>query len=184
MSDEARSVQPGLAAHDATASAIDIETVYQEHHDFVWRSLRRLGVPAPQVDDALQEVFLAAARRLAEFEGRARLSTWLFAIALRVAQRLRRDEQRHRRRVEAFGNDPREQSDEPHRRTEAADTLHRLLDVLDDDKRVVFVLVELEGFTAPEIAQMLGVKLPTVYTRLRAARLRLEQALAEGEGGR
>jgi len=143
--------------------------------------LRRLGVPAEQVDDAVQEVFLAAARRLAEFEGRAALSTWLFAIALRVVQRLRRNEHRHRRRVEALGAAGPPSSIEPHRHTEAADTLHRLLDLLDDDKRIVFVLVELEGFTAPEIADMLGVKLPTVYTRLRAARLRLEQALGREE---
>jgi len=164
--------------------ALDIETVYRDHHDFVWRSLRRLGVPADGVDDAVQEVFIAAARRLAEFEGRAALSTWLFAIALRVAQRLRRDEHRHRRRVDALGAAGSEHMVEPHRRTEAAETLHRLLDLLDDDKRVVFVLVELEGFTAPEIAEMLGVKLPTVYTRLRSARLRLEQALAGEEGAR
>jgi RNA polymerase sigma-70 factor (ECF subfamily) len=169
-------------ARPRATDALDIEAVYRDHHDFVWRSLRRLGVPTEQVDDAVQEVFLAAARRLADFEQRSALSTWLFAIALRVAHRLRRTEHRHRRRVEALGASVPVAASEPHRRTEAADTLHRLLDLLDDEKRIVFVLVELEGFTAPEIADMLGVKLPTVYTRLRAARLRLEQALAEEEG--
>ncbi len=140
-------------------------------------------MPPEQVDDAVQEVFIAAARRLAEFEQRSALSTWLFAIALRVAHRLRRTEHRHRRRVEALGAAAPDAASEPHRRAEAADTLHRLLDLLDDEKRIVFVLVELEGFTAPEIAEMLAVKLPTVYTRLRAARLRLEQAVAAEEAG-
>ena len=56
--------------------------------------------------------------------------------------------------------------------------LHRLLDELDDDKRTVFVLAELEQTTAPEIADALGIPLNTVYSRLRAARIEFDKALA------
>ena len=61
------------------------ERVYEEHFDFVWRSLRRLGVPRSALDDAVQEVFLVVHRRLAEFEGRSSLKTWLFGIAVHIA---------------------------------------------------------------------------------------------------
>jgi RNA polymerase sigma-70 factor, ECF subfamily len=165
------------------AASPDIEQVYHEHHDFVWRTILRFGIPPAQADDAVQEVFIAAARRLSEFEGRSSMSTWLFAIAMRVAQRLRRDEARHRRRVEAYERSEPDATSEPHARSEAAQLLHRLLDRLDDDRRAVFILAELEGMTAPEIAEALGVKLPTVYTRLRAARILMSEALAAETGG-
>jgi RNA polymerase sigma-70 factor (ECF subfamily) len=155
-----------------------IEEVYREHHDFVWRTVLRFGVSPASADDAVQEVFLAAARRLSEFEGRAAMSTWLFAIAMRVAQRLRRNESRHRRRVDAYAHSEPEGQADPFARSEAAQLLHQLLDCLDDDRRAVFILAELEGMTAPEIADALAVKLPTVYTRLRAARRMMSAALA------
>ena len=167
-----------------------IEAVYEAHHDFVWRSIVRLGVPAAEVDDGVQEVFLAAARRLSEFEGRAAMSTWLFAIAMRVAQRLRRDAFRHNRRVQAYERSAPTGKVDPYAHSEAAQLLHRLLDHLDDERRAVYILVELEGMTAPEVSEALGVKVPTVYTRLRAARRTMAEALAveqtagqEGAGG-
>ncbi len=155
-----------------------MEEIYREHHEFVWRTIVRFGVDLPAADDAVQEVFLAMARRLHEFEGRSSMRTWLFAIAMRVAQRLRRTESRHRRRVEAYERSEPVGSEDPYARSEAAQLLHRLLDELDDDRRAVYILAELEGMTAPEIAATLGLKVPTVYTRIRAARLGMEQALA------
>ncbi len=161
----------------------DIKEVFVEHHDFVWRTLLRFGIPPAQADDAVQEVFIAVARRLSEFEGRSSMSTWLFAIAMRVAQRLRRNESRHRRRVDAYERSEPPSRVDPYARSEAAQLLHRLLECLDDDRRAVFILAELEGMTAPEIAQALGVKVPTVYTRLRAARRLMNEALTEHTDG-
>jgi RNA polymerase sigma-70 factor (ECF subfamily) len=164
------------------ASDLAVEEIYREHHEFVWRTIVRFGVDAPAADDAVQEVFLAMARRLHEFEGRSSMRTWLFAIAMRVAQRLRRTESRHRRRVEAYERSEPAGSEDPYARSDAAQLLHRLLAELDDDRRAVYILAELEGMTAPEIGAMLGVKVPTVYTRLRAARRSMEDALAAFHG--
>lgn len=161
------------------AVTLSFEAIYEEHFDFVWRSLRRLGVPEPSVDDAAQDVFVVVCRRLEDFEGRSKVRTWLFGIALRVARS-------HRRRLARKGNlDPLPEvlvSDEvgPDERFEqrrAVDFLDAFLDDLDEEKRAVFVLAEMEQMTAPEIEAALGVKLNTVYSRLRAARKAFEAAV-------
>jgi RNA polymerase sigma-70 factor (ECF subfamily) len=158
-----------------------LEDIYEEHFDFVWRSARRMGVREAAVDDVVQEVFLVAHRRLADFEGRSSIKTWLFAILLRVVSDYRRtlrrkgglaplpdDEVMHDERACPIG-----QAEQ----REAVRLLHRLLDSLDDEKRAVFVLAELEQTTAPEMSEALGVNLNTVYSRLRAARRDFEKAL-------
>lgn len=153
--------------------------LYDEHFAFVWRSLRRLGVPSPLLEDAAQDVFVVVHRRLAEFEGRSSIRTWLFGIAVRVART-------HRRRIsrkERFDplpidlESPAGRPDGEVEKRRAADFLERFLDSLDDEKRAVFVLAELEQMTAPEIESALGVKLNTVYSRLRAARKAFETAV-------
>ncbi|HEY8377561.1 MAG TPA: RNA polymerase sigma factor [Nannocystis sp.] len=155
-------------------------SVYHAHFDFVWRILRRLGVPFDQLEDAAQDVFLVLHRRLPELAPDVSLRSWLFGTARRVAADFRRGLRRHARRVQAFAvahdHPPRERIGE---RTEAVDFVQRFLDRLDPDKRMVFVLADLEGFTAPEIAAALDVKLNTVYSRLRAARAEFERTIAE-----
>ena len=157
--------------------------IYAEHHAFVWRSLARLGVHDERLPDAAHDVFMVVARRLREYEGRASLRTWLFAIAMRVAQGVRRDfarEQRGRDRLRDVSHG----SHAPHDGADAARILHGLLEHLDDDRRAVFIMAELEGMTAPEIAMATGTKLPTVYSRLRLAREELARHVARlGEGG-
>ena len=153
--------------------------VYRAHHAFVWRSLLRLGLPADRVEDAVHELFLVVARRLPEFAGRSSLRTWLFAIAVRVAQSFRRDAGRERRHLERLSHEPRAGASDPYAQRDAAVVLYRLLARLSEQQRVVYILVELEGMTAPELAGELGVKLPTVYTRLRAARAAMDRAAAE-----
>jgi RNA polymerase sigma-70 factor, ECF subfamily len=176
-----RSSDPGAAALDR------LESVYREHHGFVWSSVRRLGVPDHAAADAVHEVFMVVARRLPQFEGRSSMRTWLFGISMRVVKNLRRSDHRHRRRTDALAQ--RVEGAPPadaYARSEAAATLHRLLDGLDDDKRAVFILAELEGMSAPEIAEATGANVNTVYARLRAARKRMEQAvqrLRSREGG-
>jgi RNA polymerase sigma-70 factor (ECF subfamily) len=169
-----------------TARLPSFEAIYEEHVEFVWRSLRRLGVAAASLDDAVQEVFIVVHRRLAEFEGRSSMKTWLFGIALRVAHD-------HHRSVRRKGGllplEPTvaDEAPGPHEQAvtaEAVRELDRVLAELDEDKRVVFILAELEQMTAPEIAEAVGVNMNTVYSRLRAARLAFEAALARRKGGR
>lgn len=159
------------------------EQVYAEHFDFVWRSARRLGVPAASLDDAVQDVFLVVHRKLCDFEGRSSLKTWLFAILRRVVRnhRPKRDATHDLDaddRLAPLADPSAEAPDERVARAEATRMLHALLDGLDDDKREAFVLSELEQFSVPEIAEATGVNVNTVYARVRAARRELEQALA------
>jgi RNA polymerase sigma-70 factor, ECF subfamily len=154
-----------------------LAAVYHEHHDFMWRSLRRLGVDAADVEDAVHDAFLVVARRLAEFEGRSSLRTWLFAIAMRVAQSRRRDRQREVHHLGHYESVERPQSEDPWTRQEMRVTLHQLLDTLEEDQRVVFIMIELESMTAPEIAVALELKVPTVYSRLRLAREAMRRAV-------
>jgi RNA polymerase sigma-70 factor (ECF subfamily) len=177
----------GAPLRTDAAMSQELARAYDEHLEFVWRSLRRLGVPHDVLEDACQDVFVVAARRIAEFEGRARLRTWLFAIAQRVAQRKRRDRFRERRRIDALaiasGHSGNARDD--HAQRDAAATLARLLDGLDDAQRLIYVLVELEELSAVEVAASIGVNLNTVYGRLRAARAKLRQlaGTSESPGG-
>jgi len=159
------------------------ERLYADHFDFVWSSMRRLGVPDELLDDAVQDVFVVVHRRLHEFEGRSSAKTWLFGIALRVA----RDHRRQRRRKGGHEPLPARLADrtpgplEQAAAHEAIRFVDEFLDTLDEDKRAVFILADLEELTAPEIAESLGIKVNTVYSRLRLARRAFEQALARQE---
>jgi len=149
--------------------------LYDEHFDFVWRSLRRLGVPVSSLDDAAQEVFLIALRRHDAFEGRSALKTWLFGIAWNVARNLSRSRARHEEPLPDAVVDTRGVGqEEAAARAEAVRALYEVLDRLDPDKRDVFVMVELEEMGAKEVAAITGVPLNTVYSRLRAARADFE----------
>ena len=168
---------PARGAQGAPA----LEAVYEEHFDFVWRSLKRLGVPEAQLDDAVQDVFVVVHRRLDEFEGRSTMKTWLFGIALRVASVHRRAAAR--RPTEPLLDDPPDETagapaDALTEAAEAARVVRTLLESMPEDRRAVFVLAELEEMTAPEISASLGVNLNTVYSRLRLARRDFEAALS------
>jgi RNA polymerase sigma-70 factor (ECF subfamily) len=156
------------------------DEVYREWFDFVWRNLGRMGIPPAGLDDAAQDVFLVVFRRLADFEGRSTLKSWLFGIVVRVASQHRRT--RRRRPEESLPADlVSPDSRDPHSatvRSRALQLVRELLDELDDDKRTVFILAELEQMTAPEIADALSINTNTVYSRLRAARRAFDAALA------
>jgi RNA polymerase sigma-70 factor, ECF subfamily len=159
---------------------MDFAEVYRAHFDFVWRSLRRLGVPEPQLEDSAQEVFLVIHRRLSGFEGRSSLKSWIFGIVLRVASQARRTTRRRPEQALPADLVASERFD-PHEATaqaQARELVYQLLEELDDEKRVVFILAELEQMTVPEIAEAIAVKVNTVYSRLRAARREFELALA------
>ncbi len=173
-------------AHPAAVRIPGLEQIYREHNQFVWRNLLRLGVPEQSVDDAVHDCFLVLARRLGEFEGRSSLKTWLFSIVFNVARGVRRDLGRsiERQRPLESVAEPYSGQSSPEALSDAARQLHRLLGLLDEGKRAVFVMSELEQMTAVEIGAALGLKVPTVYSRMRLARERLEQAIREMEEGK
>ena len=177
------SVAQALAPpRDAAIPAFD--EVYAAHVGFVWRVLRTLGVPDAQIEDAVQDVFVVVHRRLAEWQGRAAITTWLFAIARRVAQAHRRRASRNAASpIEPLSDelaDERPGGGDPFAelsRVQAAAAVLAILEQLDDDKRIVFALVELEQLSVPEVARMLDLNLNTAYSRLRLARQAFEAAV-------
>jgi RNA polymerase sigma-70 factor (ECF subfamily) len=148
------------------------EQLYAQHFEFVWRTLRRLGVPPEDQDDAVQDVFIVFLRRRAEFRGQSSQRTWLFGIANNIAHEYRR-KRRRSAQSQPITDEPRAGSPSPLDHASSNEAL-RLVDIflasLSTDQRNVFILAELEQLSAPEIASMLHVKLNTVYSRLRAAR--------------
>ncbi|HEX4353414.1 MAG TPA: RNA polymerase sigma factor [Polyangiales bacterium] len=153
----------------------DFRAIYEAHFDFVWRSLRRLGVREPDAMDQAQKVFLAVHAKLSEFEGRARMTTWLFAFCQRVASDYRRSAAVRREvatdaneleAVAVIEQDAAAQSDST-RRARIAETI---LDKLPEAQRIVFVLFELEELSGDEIAALLEISVGTVRSRLRLAR--------------
>lgn len=173
---------PEALAPDASAPApaVTLEALYRAHAAWVWQALRRHGVPADAVDDATQDVFVVVHRRLPEFEARSRVETWIYGIVLRVAK----DHRRRRARKgpgEALDDalpDPGPSPFESTASSEAARLFERLLDSLEEDKRDLFVMSELEQMPVPAMAEILGVNLNTLYSRVRAARAAFERALA------
>lgn len=158
-----------------------VAVLFRAHFEFVRRVLRRCGVTEANLDDAVQEVFLVVHRRIDDFEGRSSETTWLYAVAVRVASTLRRSASREQARREKAGAQMHSVSEaDPERelsRSEAAALLDRLLDELDTTKRTVFVLAELEGVPVPEIAQIMEANVRTTHSRLRLARKRFNDAL-------
>jgi RNA polymerase sigma-70 factor (ECF subfamily) len=178
------SSEPPASAPDA-AGDLTFDEVYESYFDYVWRCARRLGVAPAQLDDAAQDVFVVVHRRLPEFEGRSSLRTWIFGIVLRVARDYRRTTRR-KGALEALGEeqvDPGTGPLDSAMTAEALRTVLAALSRLDDEKREAFVLAELEQMSGPEIAEVLGIPLNTVYSRLRAARLSFEGAIAKLAGG-
>lgn len=166
--------------HDAPVHETSFEDIYRRHYAMVWRSARRLGVGDAELDDLVQEVFVVAHRRLPDFEGRSAISTWLFGITYRVVRDHRRSAAaRARREALATGGRPPTEPDQKLSRVQAASILDELLATLDDDQREVLVMAEIMHLTAPQIAELTGAKLNTVYSRLRLARRAFDTALAE-----
>jgi RNA polymerase sigma-70 factor (ECF subfamily) len=160
--------------------------IYESMVDYVWNVVCRLGVPQADAEDVLQEVFITVYRRLGEFERRAQLKTWVFTIAVHLVQhyfrtRARKPGDRATARgteihalVDQRGNGPASEVE----RRERYDALDRVLAQLDEAKRLVFVLAELEQMTLSEIGEIVGTNANTVATRLRAARQAFEKSLA------
>ncbi len=151
-----------------------LKEVYDEHFRFVWRALRRLGVPDSDVSDVAQEVFLVVHRKLAEFEGRSKMTTWLFAICMNIARDWRRAGARREvpdgdKAADAKRDSSSDLAAEVERRQRLV-LLEDILDQLGEEQRTVFALFELEGLSGLEIAELLDIPVGTVHSRLRLAR--------------
>jgi RNA polymerase sigma-70 factor (ECF subfamily) len=159
---------------------LSIGELYRAHAASVARWAGRLGGPSLDVEDVVHEVFLVAQRRLAEFRGDAKPTTWLYRITeltvrahrrkARLRAWLRRDLARDRDRA-GLGQvqlSPVEDLVERQR----AELVYRALDALGEKYRSLFVLYELEGLSGEEISALTGVKLATVWVRLHRARAR------------
>jgi RNA polymerase sigma-70 factor (ECF subfamily) len=170
------------------------ESIYRQYFDFVWSSVRRLGVAQHAVDDVVQEVFIVIHSRLHTLERPEALRSWIYGVVRRTvsghhrAQRMRE----HSGVALAVEPDVRTHPRTPSDLAEQNDQvklLYSLLEELDEPKRDVFMMVEIDELTVPEIAEILEIPLNTVYSRLRAARQAFEEALArrsalrEGAGG-
>jgi RNA polymerase sigma factor (sigma-70 family) len=140
----------------------EFDAVYEREFDYVWRSCGRLGVPPADLDDAAHDVFIVLYRRWNELDRGESLRPWLFGVARRVAAAMRA-----KRREQPIDAEPAAAVDPL---VAKRNLLWNALAKLDDDRRVVLVLHDLEGHTGEEIAALLDIPANTVHSRLRLAR--------------
>lgn len=160
--------------------SLDTARVFREHAAYVWRVLRRLGVEERDVEDVCQEVFVVVHRRLPEFEGRSSVRTWVYGVCVRTASDYRR-RAGHKREVVTDSPPEQVSADDPHGALagrQARQKLDAILAELDEEKRAVFVLYEIEQATMADVAEAVGCPLQTAYSRLHAARAKVAAAVA------
>jgi RNA polymerase sigma-70 factor (ECF subfamily) len=150
--------------------------IYDREFDYVWRNVGRMGVPQSEIADAVHEVFLVLHRKWNELDRTRPVRPWLFGVARRVAADLRA-----KRREEPTDVEPPAAEDPL---VAQRDLLWRALATLDDDRRTVVILHDLEGHTGAEIAALLDIPVNTVHSRLRLARADLLVAVRKLRGPR
>jgi RNA polymerase sigma-70 factor, ECF subfamily len=153
---------------------LELRQVFDANVSYVAASLGRLGIDLRDRDDLVSEVFVRVHRALPSYDVTRPMKPWLFAFAARVASEHRRLA-RHRREVfeEIDRASTDLQPDEVLEQNESRRLLDRALAELDEEKREVFVLHDLDDTPVPEVARALGIPEGTAYTRLRAARAEL-----------
>ena len=176
---------PNAAPRRESASPIvpSFQTLYRDYFGFVWSSAQRLGVQPDAIDDVVQETFIVIHAKLATLEKPEALRSWIYGVVRRTvsahrrAKRARTDGLVVEVDSESRGPTPLDQTES----NQELVLLQTLLAELDEPKREVFALVELEELTVPEAAEALEIPLNTAYSRLRAARRAFEAALARHE---
>jgi len=164
------------------ANVPPFQAVYAKYFDFVWTTARRLGVEASAIDDVVQEIFIAIHGSVHTLQRPEALKSWIYSVARRTVSN-------HHRAARARGSkgstvlDDQLESHQPTpfevtQKNSDLELLASLLAELEEPKREVFALVELEEMTVPEVAEALEIPLNTAYSRLRAARLAFEAAVA------
>lgn len=174
---------PELVHPSSAMSVPSFVEIYESYLSFIWSTARHLGVEQSDLDDVVQDIFIVIHRRMHSIERPESLRSWIYSIVRRTVSTYRRSKRSKVGKV-ASGSQPPDVSypaastpQQQAEQSEQAQLLWGLLDKLDEPKREVFVLTELEDMTAPEIAAAIDVPLNTVYSRLRAARQELEAAL-------
>jgi RNA polymerase sigma-70 factor (ECF subfamily) len=150
--------------------------IYERELGYVWKTLGRLGVDPSELADAVHDVFVIVHRRWADIDFERPIRPWLFGIARRVAAGLRR-----KRRELPSENIEAATAPAPH---PERDFLWRVLAELDDDRRDVIVLHDLEGYTGAEIAVLLDIPANTVHSRLRLGRQDMQATVRKLRGER
>jgi RNA polymerase sigma factor (sigma-70 family) len=181
----ARSGDPSsveVLAADEPASSVDIDALYAEHARFLARVIARLTGDGAHVDDLIQETFIVAFKKRATYDAtRSTPRTWLYGIAARLAMRHRRGVGRWLRAVAGLADEPARtvivSPDREIDRERARVTVQDVLATLPFKQREVFTLYELEEIEGAEIAQLLGIPVNTVWTRLHHARKRFEETM-------
>jgi RNA polymerase sigma-70 factor (ECF subfamily) len=164
---------------DAPIRAWNLSALYREHAATVARWAAKLAGPGADVDDLVHEIFLVVGRRLPEFRGQAKVTTWLYRITDLVVREHRRKE-RFRRwfsrarhlEIESTLTAPHLTPVEALERHQAASMTYRILDRMPDKYRNVLILFEMEELSGEEIAALTGLKLSTVWVHLHRARAR------------
>jgi RNA polymerase sigma-70 factor, ECF subfamily len=158
----------------------DLAEVFDAHAAFVGRALSCLGVRERELADAIQEVFLVAHKKIGELERPGAMRSWLYAICVRKALHFRRSAARRREDAVAEPPEPKIERASPHddlERTRALSVAFEILGELDDEKRAVFVLYEVEQLPMAEVADAVGCPIQTAYSRLYAARREVTRQL-------
>jgi RNA polymerase sigma-70 factor (ECF subfamily) len=166
------------------SEATAFEELYANNVRFVWRTVRVLGVPESLVEDAVQDVFVVVHRRLSDFHPSTSARAWLYQIARRVARDYRR-KQRRKGGLDPLPEtltDERPDAADRYEQSEALKLVGDVLAELDERGREVLVFIEFEEIKPPELAELLGVPLNTIYSRLRRARAAFNAALAKRQG--
>jgi RNA polymerase sigma-70 factor (ECF subfamily) len=171
------------ARASSPALPLDFEQVYTEHFDFIWRSVRGLGVPLAFVDDVAQDVFLVVHRKLESLESAGALKSWLFGIARRVCKDHRRAAIRRGPHVALdnerdvdLGRDPQQMASS----RQALRAIERFAEGLDEERRALFFLAFIEGLPVMDVAATLDLNPNTAYSRVRAMRSELTAVLEDG----
>lgn len=174
------------ADRDSSSAAMpSFQAVYIQYFDFIWASARRLGVDAAAMDDVVQEIFIVIHSRLHTVQQPEALRSWIYGVVRRTVSNHHRS-RRARAGAGTTGIEDDLQSHAPTpfevtQKNSDLELLAKLLAELDETKREVFALVELDEMTVPEVAEALDIPLNTAYSRLRAARFAFEAALARHE---
>jgi RNA polymerase sigma-70 factor (ECF subfamily) len=177
-----------MASSPTQIEGVSFREIHDTYYGFVWRYAANRGVPRMAVDDAVQEVFVVVHGRLASFEGRSSLKTWIAGIAHNVVRGyLRKAGNRPAGDCLADEDQLRDEGVSPAEALErkaALEILDGLLDKMSDIQREVFILNELEQLSSVEIAEALGVNENTVRTRLLAARKVFNSGVTRAQASR
>lgn len=165
----------------------EFAAIYRAHVDWVWRVTSRLGVAPEAIADVVQEVFLVVHRRRGDYDGRASMRAWLAGICRGIVRNHQRSNARRRRRLQLLPPERVSASCDEIETMELGRMVADVLDALDEDQRLVLVLIDVEGLSPAEVADALAISRNTVYSRLRLAReklrRRLELAAPRAKGG-